>query len=133
MTRSLYDRLGGVDKIAEIVSETLELHLKNPAVSPRFRHAIARLAAAHSGDEAAARAKLKRVTVEFFSAGSGGPHAYTGRPMRDTHAGMNISEQEFVAVVDDIVAAMEKVGVGPEEKNEVVAILFSLKGDIIRI
>jgi hemoglobin len=53
--------------------------------------------------------------------------------MRDTHAGMNISEQEFVAVVDDIVAAMEKVGVGPEERNEVIAILFSLKGDIIRI
>lgn len=133
MARSLYERLGGEERIAEIVGETLELHLKNPAVSPRFRHAIARLAAAHAGDEAAAKARLRKVTVEFFSAGSGGPHAYTGRPMRETHAGMNVSEQEFLAVMDDIAAAMDKVGVAPAEKSEVVAILFSLKADIVRI
>lgn len=133
MPASLYERLGGEAKIAEIVSETLELHLNNPAVSPRFRHAIARMAAAHAGDEAAAVAKLKRTTVDFFGAGSGGPQKYTGRTMRDTHAGMNISEQEFLAVMDDIVQAMEKVGVGPQEKGEVIAILYSLKGDIVRI
>lgn len=133
MERSLYERLGGEEKIARIVAETLELHLNNPAIGPRFRHAIARMAAAHGGDEAAAKARLRKVTVEFFSAGSGGPPTYSGRSMRETHTGMNVSEQEFVAAVDDIVTAMDRVGVAPREKNEVVAILFSLKGDIVRI
>jgi len=46
---------------------------------------------------------------------------------------MNISEQELVAVIDDIVKAMEMHQVGPQEKGEVVAILYSLKGDIVRV
>jgi hemoglobin len=46
---------------------------------------------------------------------------------------MNISEQELVAAMDDIVAAMTKNGYDQAEKNEVVAILYSLKGDVVRL
>jgi hemoglobin len=119
LSNSLYERLGGSDRIRAIMNDTVDLHLKNPLVSPRFKdHDIA---------------KLKQLGYEFFCMGSGGPQAYTGRDMRAAHAGMNISEQEFIAVVDDIVAAMDKNGVGPAEKGEVIAILYSLKGDVIRV
>jgi len=53
--------------------------------------------------------------------------------MRTVHAGMNISEQELIATIDDFVAAMQGQGVGATEVNEVVAILYSLKGEVLRV
>lgn len=58
---------------------------------------------------------------------------YEGRNMRTAHAGMNINEQELVAAIDDIVAAPQGQGVGAAEVGEVVAILYSLKGEVLRL
>jgi hemoglobin len=46
---------------------------------------------------------------------------------------MNINEQEFLSAVDDIVAALNGQGTAPAEVNEVVAILYSLKGEVLRV
>jgi len=46
---------------------------------------------------------------------------------------MNISEQEHMAAMDDIVGAMEKQGMSEDTKKDVIAILYSLKGNIIRV
>jgi hypothetical protein len=67
------------------------------------------------------------------SDGAGGPQRYDGRDMRTVYAGMNISEQELIATIDDFVAAMQGQGVGATEVNEVVAILYSLKGEVLRV
>jgi hemoglobin len=120
MADTLYSRLGGVDGITRLVSDVVDAHLDNPVVQTRF---------ANVKDMAHA----KRMTVEFFCAGSGGPETYTGRDMLTTHKGMNISEQEFLAVVDDIMGAMNKNGVGEDEKKDVLSILYSLKGQVIRV
>jgi hemoglobin len=119
MDRSLYERLGGRDGIAAIVNDSIDLHLVNPALAPRFQNKDV--------------GKLKKLGHEFFCAGAGGPEAYSGRVMREAHAGMNISEQEFLATIDDIVTAMQKRGVASSEQNEVVGILYSLKNDILRV
>jgi hemoglobin len=71
--------------------------------------------------------------IEFFCAGAGGPETYTGQDMLATHKGMNISEQEFVAVVDDAMAALESNGIDAGTRNDVLAILWSLKGQVIRV
>ncbi len=120
MTKTLYERLGSTDGIKRLVEDAVAAHLNNPAIKPRFENA-------RDIEHA------KRMSVEFFCAGSGGLEIYTGRDMLTTHKGMNISEQEFVAVVDDILGAMDKHGLGDEEKKEVLAILYSLKGAIIRV
>jgi hemoglobin len=75
----------------------------------------------------------KEMARQFFSAGSGGPEDYTGRDMRTAHKGMNISEQEYLAAMDDIVSAMEKHQLTEDTKKDVIAILYSLKNDIIRV
>jgi hemoglobin len=75
----------------------------------------------------------KKMSVAFFCAGAGGPETYTGRDMLTAHRGMNISEQEFIAVVDDIMSAMDKNHMGENERKDVLAVLYSLKGDIIRV
>jgi hemoglobin len=118
MAESLYQRLGGETGLSAIVTDTLENHLNNPVVAPRFRGADMK--------------KLHKLAVEFFGMGSGGPQKYTGRDMKETHKGMNVSEQEFLAVVDDIMAALDKNNITPETKTEVLGILYSLKSEIIR-
>ena len=66
-------------------------------------------------------------------AGTGGPQAYSGKDMLAAHKGMNISEQEFMAVLDDILAALETHGVGQREIEEFLFIAHSLRGDIVRV
>ena len=53
--------------------------------------------------------------------------------MLATHKGMNVSEQEFIAVVDDITWALDKHGMTDDSKKDVLAILYSLKEEIIRV
>ena len=120
MTTTLYQRLGGADGIARLVDDVITAHLDNPIVKTRF---------ANIKDMEHA----KRMAREFFCAGSGGPEPYTGKDMLAAHKGMNISEQEYLAVMDDIVGAMNKHKLDEGTKNDVIAILYSLKGDIIRV
>lgn len=119
MSASLYDRLGGAAGISALVDDIVAAHLGNPAVEARFRHV--------SDLE-----HLKTMAREFFAAGSGGPEKYTGKDMRTAHRGMNISEQEYMAVMDDIMAALDKNGIDAATKKDVLAIIYSLKGEIIR-
>ncbi len=118
MTDSLYQRLGGEARIAAVVDDALDRHAVNPLLAPRF----------HGKD----LPRLKKLGTQFFCAGSGGPQKYEGRDMRTTHAGMNANEQELIAAIDDFVAALQAQGVGQTEVNEVVAILYSFKGDVLR-
>ena len=119
---SLYTRLGGDRGIAAIVDDIIALHLANPLIKMRFA----------SFDAEKLRA-LNKVTCEFFGAGSGGPEVYSGKDLVTAHKGMNVSEQELIAAIDDVVAALDKNGVGQKEKSEVVAILYSLKAQVVRL
>ena len=44
---------------------------------------------------------------------------------------MNISEAEYVAVMDDILAALNDNGVGQREQEEFLMIAYSVRGDIL--
>lgn len=116
---SLYERLGGATGLRAIASDLVDAHGKNPLIGQRFQ----------SIDVATA----KQHAFEFFCMGSGGAEAYTGRDLRTVHGGMNVSEQEFIAAVDDLMMVLERNGVGEREKQEVLYIFYSLKGDVLRI
>jgi len=120
MTTTLYERLGSAEGIAKLVDDVMAAHLSNPIVKTRFGNI-------QDLDRA------KQMAREFFCAGAGGPEKYTGKDMLSAHKGMNISEQEYLAVTDDIVGALEKNGVNEDAKKDVIAILYSLKGQIIRV
>jgi hemoglobin len=119
-TPTLYDRLGGQEGIKRITREIIKNHLANPLVKNRYTH-IPDLD------------RVEKHVVEFFCAGAGGPQTYTGKNMLDTHRGMNISEQEFVTVVDDVMEALATCNVDASTSNEVLAVLWSLKGEVIRV
>ena len=116
---SLYARLGGRDGIFAIAEDIWSNHVNNPTVKNRYVNSDA--------------TKVKRLVAEMCCAGFGGPEAYTGRDMLTTHRGMNISEEEFIAVCDDVLKALKKHSAGQRECDEVLCILYSLKGEVIRV
>ncbi len=122
MTTTLYERLGGKEGISSIVDDTVDAHMNNPNINARFLPLR---------DKPEQLAIIKKHTVDFFTAGSGGPAHYTGRDMVETHTGMNISPAEYMHVIDDIFYALDKNSVSEDTKKDVLAILWSLKDTII--
>lgn len=120
ITASLYERLGRREGITRITADLIKNHFANPLLKTRFEN-IKDLT------------RFERRAVEFFCAGSGGPETYSGQDMVNTHRGMNISEQEFIAATDDVMTALEKNGVDAPTRNDVLAIFWSLKGEVIRV
>ena len=118
-TTTLYERLGRRDGIAQITRTLIDNHMANPQVNKRYA--------------ASDLPKVEQHVIEFFCAGAGGPEAYTGKDMVATHKGMNVNEQEFVAVIDDAMAALETHNIEPATRNEVLGILWSLKGEVVRL
>lgn len=119
-TATLYDRLGRRDGITRITRELIKNHLANPLVNSRY-------------GQIKDMDRVERNVIDFFCAGSGGPEAYNGKDMLSTHRGMNVSEQEFVTVIDDAMAALQTCGVEVPVRNEVLAVLWSMKGEVIRV
>ena len=122
MSKSLFERLGGRDGIANIVEDTVENHMNNTNINSRFLP---------FKDKPKQLAMIKNHTVDFFSAGSGGPDNYKGKDMVTAHAGMNISPAEYMHVMDDIFMALDKNDINEDAKKDVLAILWSLKGMMI--
>ena len=118
-TTSLYDRLGRREGITRITRTLIDNHMANPLVNARYG--------------ASDMPKVEQRVIEFFCAGAGGPETYTGKDMLATHKGMNINEQEFVTVVDDAMAALETHNIDPATRNDVLAVLWSLKGEVVRV
>jgi len=116
MTASLYERLGETAGITRIANDIVDLHAKNPKIAARF-----------AGSDLSA---LKTLAAEFFIAGSGGPQVYTGRDMLETHRHMNISDEEFMAVMDDAMTALDMSAIGDAEKADVLYIFYSLRPQI---
>ena len=116
---SLHDRLGGRDGISKIASDAVDLHVNNTRIAPRFSEIN--------------KAALKKSVTDFFVTGTGGPNVYQGKDMRSAHKGMNIDTAEFMAVMDDVLYAMDKNGIDQREKEEVLFVLYGMRGDIIRV
>ncbi len=115
---SLYERIGGEKKARAIVDDIWDNHSANPIVKDRFA--------------ASDPVYVKKRVFEIFAAATGATDVeYGGKDMKTAHAGMNISEMEFNAVVDDVLAACASNGVKQQELNEILAILWSVRKDIV--
>ena len=83
--KSLYERLGGKDSITAVV----DTFVANVGADKRINGYFA------STD----LIKLKRHLVNQICEASGGPCKYTGRTMKQTHAGMGVTDAAFGALV----------------------------------
>lgn len=117
--QSLYERLGGEEKIKAIATSIFNNHTQNKTVSARYKDSD--------------KDRVIKVVTEFICVGTGGPQEYTGKDMLTAHRGMNISATEYLAVVDDIMDALDSNGIGDQEKQEILMIAYSLKGEIMHV
>lgn len=116
---SLFDRIGGRAGLEKIVPDVVQLHLENPICGERFR------AAKKSPDE------LSRLAIEFFATGLSGQATYDGLSMPEAHAGMGVTDAEYIAVLDDILAALQRHDIGQQEQAELLYIAYGMKSEII--
>ncbi|GLP95503.1 group I truncated hemoglobin [Paraferrimonas sedimenticola] len=119
MSASLFERLGGEEGIRKISNDVVDLHLDNASIAARF---------AGSNLE-----RLKANVAAFFISGSGGPQIYEGKDMLAAHKHMNISDQEYMAAVDDVMTALERNGIGATEKGEILYIFYSLRPQVVGV
>jgi len=110
---SLYERLGEIDGITRIVTDTVALHHKNPDIGHYF--------------DGIDDAKLIHHVAAFFAAGTGGPANYQGRDMTSAHATMHMSDADFDSAVSDVAKAAEANGMDADTIAAVGAILESLR------
>ncbi len=119
---SLFERLGGVEGITLIVDDVIEAHMNNPVIQDIFTP---------YKEQPKRLASIRQHTIDFFSAGSGGPIEYIGRDMPTTHQGMAINAEQYMCVMDDIMSVLDEHGIDEASKKDVLAILWSLKGMIM--
>lgn len=115
--KTLYDRLGGQPAITAVVDEFVARSTTDPRIKERFFNTDA--------------GNLKRLLVEFVCLATGGPCKYTGRSMAESHAGMELVDEEFTALVEAVAGALDKFSVPEREKSELLGALGPLKPDIV--
>jgi hemoglobin len=121
---SLFQRLGGADGIAALVDDIVTAHMNNPLINARF------LPVAKEPERLAV---IKGHLRAFLEMGSGGRAQYTGRSMADAHRGMNINATEYMAAIDDILMVLRAHKLDEQTQNDVLAIAYSLKSDILHL
>ena len=115
--RSLYERLGGKAAITAVVDTFVTKVGADKRINGYFA----------STD----LTKLKMHLGNQICEASGGPCQYTGRTMKQTHAGMGVTDVAFGALVEDLMAALDHHKVGKTEKDDLLAVLGPMKDDIV--
>ena len=118
--KSLYHRLGGYDAIAAVSDDFIQRLVADKRLS-RFV----------DGMSVDSQKKLRQHLVDFLCEKTGGPCIYIGRDMKTSHTGLNITEEDWKAGGEALVATLDKFKVPQKEKDEVVAFVMSLKDDIV--
>jgi hemoglobin len=119
---TLYERLGKVEAISAVVDQFLSNVAADNEINGRFAATVA--------DNSRLTA-LRNHLIDQICQGTGGPCTYSGKTMLQAHAGMNITEAEFNALVGDLVEALDHFSVPAKEKNELLAILGPMQADIV--
>lgn len=113
----LYDRLGGQRALVAVVDEFIGRVAADDRIKLRFINTDI--------------PRLKSLLVEFVCMATGGPCKYSGQDMETTHAGMELADEEFDALVESLSGTLDKFKVPAKEKGELLGALGPLKPRIV--
>ena len=119
-SKSLYERLGGYDAISAVVDDFAPKLFNDPK--------IARFFAGMSTDS---RNQFMQKNKNLVCKVTGGPCEIISRPAKTAHAGLGISEADFNTVAKHLVDTLNKFKVPATEQKELLAIIDTLKPDIV--
>jgi len=118
--KSLYARLGGYDAVAAVVDDFIARLVADKQLAKFF--------GGHGEDSLK---KIRQHIVNQFCAAAGGPCLYTGRDMKTTHKGLQITGDHWDAAAKHLVDTLDKFKVPKVEKDELLAFVTSLRKDIV--
>lgn len=113
---TLYERLGGRAAITAVVDDAIVNVTSDPRINRRFVNA---------------GPGLTKNLVDLICLRTGGPCKYTGADMATAHEGMFIRDDEFDALVQDMVKSLDKFKVPAREKGEALVILQQMRNSIV--
>ncbi len=114
---SLYQKLGGQAALNAVIDA---FYVKVLA-DDRIKHHFAEV----NMDKQSKRQKA------FLAAAFGGPVPWTGKNMRKAHADLALTEADFNAVAENLVATLKDFKVKQELIDRVVVIALSVKNDVL--
>ena len=118
---ALYTRLGGYDFIAKFVDTAFP----RVATHPQLR----RLFQGHARDS---QVRQRQLIVDALCQATGGPCAYTGRPMKPVHAGLGITPADWSSFTAILGGALEELKVPLAERREFLDLLDQrFKPDVV--
>jgi len=118
-TKSLYDRLGGLDVINALTESWVARVGGDDRANGKFvRTDIPR---------------LKKEIIDQLCEATGGPCTYTGRSMRETHDGMEVTAGEFDVAMQHLGAALDELNIPKTEQDELVDLLRPMRSDIVEV
>ena len=119
---TLYKRLGGKKSITAVVDDFVGKVAADNRINGFFKA---------TASDPKRLAAFKKKLVDQICEASGGPCKYKGKDMKAAHMGMGVSGADFDALVEDLVAALDKFKVGEKEKKELLGALGPMKKDIV--
>ena len=114
---TLYRELGGKDGITKVVDLVLAKVDNDLRINLFF--------------EKTDHKDLRNLVVEQFCQASGGPCVYSGRSMEEAHSGLNLTDADFAAFVEDLVAALDELKVPKASQDKLLALLGPMKPQVV--
>lgn len=76
-------------------------------------------------------AKQRRKQKEFLSFAFGGPLPWTGKDMRKAHEGLELTEEHFNAIAENLVNTLKDLKIDQALIDQVVAVALTTKDDVL--
>lgn len=118
-TENLYTALGGEAGVEEIADNFIMEIANDDRVIAYFEDANVD--------------RFRQFFIEHLCMLTDGPCVYTGDTLIDTHVGMNVTVAAFNAIVEDLMAAMNKAGIAIGTQNRLLARMAELREQIIQM
>jgi hemoglobin len=118
---SLYERLGKEPAIVKVVDDFVANVAADPDIKDKHKKHF------QEGDVAG----LKKKLVDQVGQATGGPQKYLGKNMKDAHKGLEITNKDFDALVNDLVKALDKNNVAKDDKDELLKMLGTMRKDVV--
>lgn len=120
---SLYERIGGVNAITQVVDRFSDEVIKNPKlnVNPQLI----------AWNQTGKLPGLKFMRTLWVCSVAGGPFQYTGLDMHSAHQHLHLTSEEFDEVGVEIAKALDYFHVPEREKQEVLGAIVAHKGQVV--
>lgn len=116
-TKSIFDQIGG----EAAVNAAVDIFYRKVLADDRISHFFDTI------DMEAQHVKQKA----FLTMAFGGPNNYSGKDMREAHKHMNLTDEHFNAVAENLVGTLEELSVPQNLIDGVVDIALSVKDDVL--